>query len=140
MGLGWMPPSFSYRTFAAFFADLAGRGALPARFDLSAVAGYPPSIGPQLLDLLEGMGLLDGDGAVVPGRMREVVGREAARREFLTGWARDLYAEQLRLVDGGAGAEALRASFAEFGYKQHKVPRAVQFFHALRADLGLTAR
>ncbi|WP_123665734.1 hypothetical protein [Actinocorallia herbida] len=134
---GWMPPSFSYRTFVAFFGDLAGRGALPARFDLSAVAEYPPSIGPQLLELMERMGLLDADGAVVGESMRAVVGGEARWREFLTGWAREVYAEQLGLAAAGAGEEELRASFARFGYKPHKLPRAVQFFHALRADLGL---
>lgn len=138
MTQGWMPPSFSYRTFTAFFADLCG-GALPARLDLSAVAGYPPSLGPQLLDLLEQMGLLDAEGAVVADRMREVARGEAERRAFLRRWTREVYAEQLRLLADGAGERELRASFAKFGYKPHKLPRAVQFFDALRADLALSS-
>ncbi|MDX6744051.1 hypothetical protein [Actinocorallia sp. A-T 12471] len=140
MSQGWTPPSFSYRTFAAFFEDLAGRGALPARLDLSAVAGYPPSVGPQLLDLLERMGLLDADGTVAPGPMRAVVSGRTKRRDFLRAWAREAYAEQLRLVEAGAPEEELHASFAAFGYRSHKVPRAVRFFHELRADLGPLTR
>ncbi|MCD0449782.1 hypothetical protein LO762_11360 [Actinocorallia sp. API 0066] len=133
----WMPPSFSYRTFVAFFAEFAGGGPVPPRVDLSVVEAYPPSVGPQLLALLTQMGLVDADGAVVPARMAEVVRGEAARRAFLRRWAREVYAEQLRLVADGADAPALEASFAAFGYKPHKIPRAAQFFQALSADLRL---
>lgn len=129
------PPYLSFTTFANFFDKMA-EGPIPPRLDKSLLERYSGGTQTLLMSALRLMRYVDQYGTVLPA-LRDSVSDVGERKAYLERWARQFYAEQLKLAEANDTAQKLHESFAERGYSGSTLRKAVVFYLALVDYLGL---
>lgn len=129
------PPYISLTTLQNFL-DRLGEGVVPPRIDKTSMDTFSGGTQGLLMGTLRQMGFLGAEGEVLPP-LREAVSNQNVRMAHLDRWARQFYAEQLRLAEQGGTAGMLHESFARHGYSGSTLRKAVVFYLALVDYLGL---
>jgi hypothetical protein len=133
----WRAPYLPYGTLTNFLDNKVASGAVPPRIDRTFLENYSGSVRPLILAALKTVGMIDGEGKVLPLLREAVRNPPQSRQAILRSWAEQFYSRQIELAKENDTAQMLWESFSERGFNGSTLRRAVIFYLALSEDLGL---